>query len=54
MSSKSKKVLVTGVAGFLGSHWSEELSKLGHKIIGIDKIIKKRLNIISNNLFNLN
>ena len=31
------KVLITGVAGFLGSHLAETLSKLGHQIIGVDK-----------------
>ena len=39
MSSKSKKVLVTGVAGFLGSHLSEKLVVLGHKVVGIDNMI---------------
>ena len=36
---KKYKILVTGVAGFLGSHLSEELSKLGHEVIGIDNMI---------------
>ena len=27
MSKQSRKILVTGVAGFLGSHLAEELSK---------------------------
>ena len=36
MSVKNKKILVTGVAGFLGSHLSEKLADLGHKVIGID------------------
>ena len=39
MSSKSKKVLVTGVAGFLGSHLSEKLGSMGHKVVGIDNMI---------------
>ena len=39
MSSKSKKILVTGVAGFLGSHLAEKLVELGHKVIGIDNMI---------------
>ena len=33
---KVKNILVTGVAGFLGSHLSDKLSKLGHIVIGID------------------
>ena len=39
MKKNQYKILVTGVAGFLGSHLSEELSNLGHKIIGIDNMI---------------
>ena len=39
MSKNQYKVLVTGVAGFLGSHLSEHLSSLGHKVIGIDNMI---------------
>ena len=34
-----KKILVTGVAGFLGSHLSEKLAALGHKVIGIDNMM---------------
>ena len=33
------KILITGVAGFLGSHLSQKLSTLGHKIIGIDNMM---------------
>lgn len=32
------KVLVAGAAGFLGSHLSERLLKLGHSVIGIDNL----------------
>ena len=32
-------VLITGVAGFLGSHLSEKLLNLGHKVVGIDNMI---------------
>ena len=39
MSSKSKNIFVTGVAGFLGSHLSEKLVNLGHKVIGIDNML---------------
>ena len=39
MSSKSKKIFVTGVAGFLGSHLSEKLVELGHSVVGIDNMI---------------
>ena len=39
MSFFKKKILVTGAAGFLGSHLSEQLSKLGHDVIGIDNMI---------------
>jgi UDP-glucuronate 4-epimerase len=30
------KILVTGVAGFIGSHTAERLQQLGHEVIGID------------------
>ena len=33
------KILVTGVAGFLGSHLAEQLANLGHEVIGIDNMI---------------
>jgi UDP-glucose 4-epimerase len=36
---KTKKILITGVAGFLGSHLSEKFSELGHEVIGIDNMI---------------
>ena len=33
------KILITGVAGFLGSHLALKLSLLGHKIVGVDNMI---------------
>tara|TARA_S200000501_G_scaffold172034_1_gene162124 strand:+ start:21 stop:1034 length:1014 start_codon:yes stop_codon:yes gene_type:complete len=37
--SKKYKILITGVAGFLGSHLAEKLYNLGHQIIGIDNMM---------------
>ena len=39
MSFKKKKILVTGVAGFLGSHLSEKLFEMGHHVIGLDNML---------------
>lgn len=33
------KVLITGVAGFMGSHLADEFIKRGHTVIGIDNLI---------------
>ena len=30
------KILITGVAGFIGSHTAERLLELGHEVVGID------------------
>ena len=38
MNKPSRKILVTGVAGFLGSHLSEKLSELNHEVIGVDNM----------------
>ena len=38
MNTPSKKILVTGGAGFLGSHLAEKLSDLNHEVIGIDNM----------------
>ena len=38
MSKIHYKILVTGAAGFLGSHLSEQLSNLGHDVVGIDNM----------------
>ncbi len=34
----SKKILITGAAGFIGYHLCEALINLGHKVIGLDNI----------------
>ena len=33
------KSLITGVAGFVGSHLAEKLLSLGHQVVGIDKFL---------------
>jgi UDP-glucose 4-epimerase len=33
------KVLITGVAGFLGSHLADKMLALGHEVIGVDNLI---------------
>ena len=44
------KVLVTGAAGFLGSHLSEKLANDGHKVIGVDNMIGGYQDNIPNNI----
>jgi len=39
MSNSIKKVLVTGVAGFLGSHLAEKLVESKNKVIGVDNML---------------
>ena len=38
MTTASRKILVTGVAGFLGSHLAEKLSNSNHTVIGVDNM----------------
>ena len=33
------KSLITGVAGFIGSHLAEKLLSLDHQVVGIDKFL---------------
>ena len=49
-----KKVLITGVAGMIGSHLLDELLKRRHKIIGIDNLKVGRKNNIKHNAKNKN
>ena len=37
--TKPLKILITGVAGFLGSHLAEKLSNMKYKVVGIDNMI---------------
>ena len=39
MEKKRYKILITGVAGFLGSNLSEKLIELGHTVVGIDNMV---------------
>jgi len=32
------KILVTGIAGFIGSHIADELLRLGHEVVGLDNM----------------
>lgn len=32
------KILITGTAGFIGSHLSKKLISQGHEVVGIDNI----------------
>lgn len=36
------RILITGGAGFLGSHLSDYLVELGHQVIGMDNFITGR------------
>ena len=39
MKISAKKILVTGVAGFLGSHLAERLAEMKYKVIGVDNML---------------
>ena len=39
MTMSSKKILVTGVAGFLGSHLAEKLAEMKNEVIGVDNML---------------
>jgi len=32
------KILITGVAGFLGSHLADRMLQLGHDVVGCDNL----------------
>ena len=44
------RVLITGVAGFLGSHLADAMLKEGHAVIGIDNLIGGELDNVPSNV----
>ena len=38
MKKSSQKILVTGVAGFLGSHLAEKLAEMKYEVLGVDNM----------------
>jgi len=44
---KSRKVLITGHEGFLGSWLTEVLNGCGAKIVGIDKVLNRSLSVLN-------
>lgn len=50
MSAKPNKILVTGIAGFLGSNLLSKLLSEGHQVVGIDNLSMGRLENIQNHL----
>ena len=38
MRMRGRKVLVTGCAGFIGSHMTDELLRLGNQVVGVDNL----------------
>lgn len=51
---KNKTILISGAAGFLGSHLCEQLIKQGNNIIGLDNFLTGRLSNIDHLLKNEN
>lgn len=48
----NKRILVTGAAGFMGSHLAEKLAKEGHDVFGVDNLsIGRESNIPKNITF---
>lgn len=39
MTQVKKKIFITGVAGFLGSHLADELIRQGHEVFGCDNLV---------------
>lgn len=49
-----KNILVTGAAGFIGSHFCEHLIKKGYQVIGYDNLITGNINNLSKCINNKN
>ena len=53
MSKDQKNVLITGAAGFIGSHLVEHCIKMGHRVYGVDNLSRKgtsyNLNYLTSN-----
>jgi UDP-glucose 4-epimerase len=52
MNNSPKKILVTGVAGFLGSHLLDKLLASGHEVVGIDNLSMGKQENIADHLGN--
>ena len=58
--TKPKKILITGVAGFIGFHLAKYLIKKKYQVIGLDNmnnyydvsLKKNRINILKDNMNN--
>jgi UDP-glucose 4-epimerase len=50
MNSSAQKILITGVAGFLGSHLLDRFLAAGHTVVGIDNLSMGRLSNIEHHL----
>lgn len=44
------KILITGVAGFLGSHLADRMIKLGHSVIGVDNLVGGELKNVNDSV----
>jgi UDP-glucose 4-epimerase len=52
MTTLPQKILVTGIAGFLGSHLLDKLIASGHEVIGIDNLSMGKIENIAEHLTN--
>jgi len=50
MQKKSLNILVTGAAGFLGSHLSEKLANMNHNVTGVDNMMGGYPDNVPNNI----